>query len=368
MSAVPPEAGQLEPLPLHDVSSPATKRRRARATANFWQRFCRNRRALISFWILFALLVITLPAEIIANDKPVLVSYEGQLYFPIFKLYPETTFGGIFQTEADYRDPYVADLIREKGWLLWPPIPFSYDTVNYDLQRPSPAPPSRQNLLGTDDQARDVLARVIYGFRVSFLFAFLLTLISSVVGIAAGLVQGYYGGWVDLSFQRFMEVWSGMPALYILIILSSFVRSTFWVLLGFLLLFSWMTLVGLVRAEVLRTRNFDFVRASRALGVSSRTIIWRHILPNALVATLTFVPFVLVGAVATLATLDFLGFGFPAGAPSLGELLSQGKRNLQAPWLGLTGFFVLAVMLSLVVFIGEGVRDALDVYKRRSPS
>lgn len=328
-----------------------------------WENFRANRRAYIGFWIFLVLLAITLPAELVANDKPLLVRFADSLYVPVFNSYSETTFGGDFESEADYRDPFVQELIDAQGWTLWPPVRFSFDTVNYDLDRPSPAPPSRQNLLGTDDQARDVLARVIYGFRVSILFALILTALSSVVGIAAGVVQGYFGGWVDLAFQRFIEIWGSIPTLYLLIILSSFVRTTFWVLLGFLLLFSWMGLVGVVRAEVLRARNFDFVRAARALGVSDRGIMLRHVLPNALVATLTFLPFTLVGVVGLLASLDFLGFGFPAGAPSLGELLNQGKRNLQAPWLGLTGFFVLSTMLSLLVFIGEGVRDAFDVRK-----
>jgi len=328
-----------------------------------WGSFRANRRAYVSLWIFMVLFAVTLPAELVANDKPLLVRYNGALYFPVFKGYAETTFGGDFESEADYRDPFVQELIEEGGWLLWPPVRFSFDTVNYDLDRPSPAPPSRQNLLGTDDQARDVLARALYGFRVSILFSLILTTLSSVVGIAAGAVQGYFGGWVDLGFQRFIEIWGGIPTLYLLIILSSLIRTTFWVLLGFLLLFSWMGLVGLVRAEVLRARNFDFVRAARALGVSDTGIMLRHVLPNALVATLTFLPFTLVGAVGILASLDFLGFGFPGGAPSLGELLNQGKRNLQAPWLGLTGFFVLSVMLSLLVFIGEGVRDAFDVRK-----
>lgn len=335
----------------------------SKLTKRRWEQFKTNRRAYWSLWIFLTLFAVTLPAELVANDKPLLVRYDGTLYFPVFRVYPETTFGGDFSAEAEYRDPFVKALIEEQGWMLWPPVPFSYDTVNYNLARPSPAPPSRQNLLGTDDQARDVLARVIYGFRVSILFSFILTFLSSVVGIAAGGVQGYFGGWVDLTFQRFMEVWGGIPTLYLLIILTSIVQPTFWVLLGILLLFSWMGLVGVVRAEVLRARNFDFVRAARALGVSDVGIILRHVLPNAMVATFTFLPFIVVGAVGTLATLDFLGFGFPPGSPSLGELLNQGKRNLQAPWLGFTGFFVLAIMLSLLVFIGEGVRDAFDVRK-----
>ena len=336
---------------------------RYRLARRRWANFRANRRAYFSLWIFLALFLVTLPAELVANDKPLLVRFDGAFYFPVFQSYPETTFGGTFASETEYRDPFVLELISEQGWMLWPPVRFSYDTVNYDLARPSPAPPSRQNLLGTDDQARDVLARVVYGFRVSILFALILTVLSSAVGIVAGAVQGFLGGWVDLSFQRFIEIWGGIPILYLLIILSSIVRTTFWVLLGFLLLFSWMGLVGLVRAEVLRARNFDFVRSARALGVGSSEILFRHVLPNALVATLTFLPFTLVGAVGTLATLDFLGFGFPGGVASLGELLNQGKRNLQAPWLGLTGFFVLSVMLSLLVFIGEGVRDAFDVRK-----
>lgn len=336
---------------------------RYRLAQRRWANFRANRRAYFSLWLFLALFLVTLPAELVANDKPLLVRFEGAFYVPVFRSYPETTFGGTFASETEYRDPFVRDLIGEGGWMLWPPVRFSYDTVNYDLAQPSPAPPSRQNLLGTDDQARDVLARVVYGFRVSILFALILTVLSSVVGIVAGAVQGFLGGWVDLSFQRFIEIWGGIPILYLLIILSSIVRTTFWVLLGFLLLFSWMGLVGLVRAEVLRARNFDFVRSARALGVGSGEILFRHVLPNALVATLTFLPFTLVGAVGTLATLDFLGFGFPGGVASLGELLNQGKRNLQAPWLGLTGFFVLSVMLSLLVFIGEGVRDAFDVRK-----
>jgi microcin C transport system permease protein len=334
-----------------------------RLTVRRWENFKANRRAYWSLWLFLVVFLVTLPAEFLANDKPFLVRYEGKNYFPIFRSYPETTFGGTFTSEADYRDPFVKELIAEKGRVFWPPIPFSYDTVNYDLDVPSPAPPSSQNLLGTDDQARDVLARVIYGFRVSILFAFILTFFSSIIGIAAGAVQGYFGGWVDLSFQRFMEIWGGIPTLYLLIILASIVRPTFWILLGFLLLFSWMGLVGVVRAEVLRARNFDFVRAAKALGVKDSSIMFRHILPNAMVAVFTFLPFTLVGAIGTLATLDFLGFGFPPGSPSLGELLNQGKRNLQAPWLGLTGFFTLAIMLTLLVFIGEGVRDAFDVHK-----
>jgi microcin C transport system permease protein len=335
----------------------------SRLAARRWENFKANRRAYWSLWIFTALFLFCLPAEFIANDKPLLVRYDGQNYLPIFRSYPETTFGGTFNSEADYRDPFVQGFITEKGRIFWPLIPYKHDTVVYGLNVPSPAPPSRQNLLGTDDQARDVLAGVIYGFRISILFAFILTFVSSIIGIAAGAVQGYFGGRVDLLFQRFMEIWGGIPTLYLLIILASVVRTGFWVLLGFLLLFSWMGLVGVVRAEVFRARNFDFVRAAKALGVRDTAIMFRHILPNAMVAVFTFLPFTLVGAIGTLTTLDFLGFGFPPGSPSLGDLLNQGKRNLLAPWLGLTGFFTLAIMLTLLVFIGEGVRDAFDVHK-----
>jgi microcin C transport system permease protein len=307
--------------------------------------------------------VTSLFANLIANDKPLLVAYDGGLYFPILQSYPETTFGGDFPTETDYTDPFVIDLIREKGWLLWPIIPYSYNTVIRDLPTPAPSPPSWQNWLGTDDQARDVTARVIYGFRISVLFALVLTILSSIVGIAAGAVQGYYGGWVDLLFQRFGEIWGGLPTLYLLIILASIVTPNFWWLLGLMLMFSWMALVDVVRAEFLRARNFDFIRAARALGVGNVTIMWRHVLPNAMVSTLTFMPFILNGSITTLTSLDFLGFGLPPGSPSLGELLAQGKNNLQAPWLGISGFVVLALMLSLLIFIGEAVRDAFDPRK-----
>ena len=299
----------------------------------------------------------------IANDKPLLISYDGQLYYPFLRAYPETTFGGDFPTEADYRDPFVRELIEAEGWLIWPPVPYSYDTVIYDLPVPAPSPPDARHWLGTDDQARDVVARVIYGFRISVLFGLALTVLSSIVGVIAGAVQGYYGGWVDLLFQRFIEIWTSMPTLYLLIILSSIIVPGFWSLLILLLLFSWVALVGVVRAEFLRTRNFDFVRAARALGVGNLTIMLRHILPNAMVSTLTFMPFILIGSITSLTSLDFLGFGLPPGSPSLGELLAQGKNNLQAPWLGITGFAVMAVMLSLLVFIGEAVRDGFDPRK-----
>ncbi|MFP6759489.1 MAG: ABC transporter permease [Alphaproteobacteria bacterium] len=325
--------------------------------------FRRNRRGFWSLWIFLAIFFVTLPAEFIANDKPLAVWFDGALLAPVLTSYPETKFGGDFETEADYRDPFVIELIEAKGWIVWPPIPFSYDTINYNLGRPAPAPPSAANWLGTDDQARDVAARLIYGFRISVLFGLVLTAISSVVGITAGAVQGYFGGWIDLIFQRFIEVWSGLPVLYLLIILASVVEPNFWWLLGLMLLFSWMGLVGVVRAEFLRARNLDFVRAARGLGVNNVGIMFRHILPNAMVATLTFMPFILTGSVTVLTSLDFLGFGLPPGSPSLGELLNQGKNNLQAPWLGFSGFFTLAIMLSLLVFIGEGVRDAFDPRK-----
>ena len=325
--------------------------------------FRANRRGFWSLWIFLALFAVTLPAEFIANDKPLLVRYDGAYFFPIIEPYPETTFGGDLPTETDYRDPFVKELIEEKGWMVWPPIRYSYATINYDLPVPAPAPPTTENWLGTDDQGRDVVARLIYGFRISVLFGLILTVFSSIVGVAAGAVQGYFGGWTDLLFQRFIEIWEGMPVLYLLIILASVIEPNFWVLLVLLLLFSWMALVGVVRAEFLRGRNFDYVRAARALGVRDAVIMFRHVLPNAMVATLTFVPFITVGSITTLTALDFLGFGLPPGSPSLGEMLQQGKANLQAPWLGFTAFFVLAIMLSLLIFVGEAVRDAFDPRK-----
>ena len=314
--------------------------------------FRANRRGFWSLWVFLAIFLVTLFAEFIANDRPMLVRYEGSFYVPVLVSYPETAFGGEFPTEADYHDPFVVEQIQSKGWMMWPPIPYRYDTVVKDLGVPAPSRPSKRNWLGTDDQARDVMARLIYGFRISVLFGLTLTLFSSLIGVAAGAVQGYFGGLTDLMFQRFMEVWSGLPVLYLLIILASVVEPTFWWLLGLMLLFSWMSLVGVVRAEFLRARNFDYVRAARALGLSPLTIMRRHVLPNAMVATLTFMPFILNGSITTLTSLDFLGFGLPPGSPSLGELLAQGKNNLQAPWLGLTGFLVLATMLSLLIFVG----------------
>jgi microcin C transport system permease protein len=335
--------------------SPLTQRR----FANFRQ----NRRGWWSLWIFLFLFFLTLGAELIANERPLMLAYEGDLYFPIFQTYPETTFGGEFETEADYRDPYVRQLIEAKGWMVHPLIAYDYETINYDSSKPSPSAPSSENWLGTDDQGRDVLARVIYGFRISVLFGLVLTLASSVIGIAAGAVQGYFGGKIDLIFQRFIEIWAGLPVLYLLIILASFVEPNFWWLLGLMLLFSWMGLVDVVRAEFLRARNFDYVKAARALGVPEVTIMWRHVLPNAMVSAITFLPFILNGSITTLTSLDFLGFGLPPGSPSLGELLAQGKANPQAPWLGITGFVVLAFMLSLLIFIGEAIRDAFDPRK-----
>ena len=328
-----------------------------------WRAFRRNRRGFWSLGLFLVLFVVSLGAEFVANDRPIMVQYQGDLYFPVFKTYPETTFGGLFETEANYRDPYVAELIEDDGWMLWPPIRYSHDTINYELTVPAPAPPSAENWLGTDDQGRDVLARLIYGFRLSVLFGLILTVTSSLIGIVVGAVQGYYGGWLDLGGQRFVEIWSSMPILYLIIVISSFVVPGFWVLLAIMLLFSWMTLVDLVRAEFLRCRNLEYVRAAQAMGVRTPVILFRHMLPNAMVATLTYLPFVLNASVILLTSLDFIGFGLPPGSQSLGELLGQGKANLHAPWLGLSAFVTLAVMLSLLVFAGEAVRDAFDPRK-----
>lgn len=326
-----------------------------------WHNFKHNRRGYYALWIFSFLFLLALGAELIANDKPLLVYFNGEFYFPALKTYPETTFGGEFELETDYRQEFAQTLIKQKGWMLWPLIRYSYDTINY--ARVAPAPPSRENWLGTDDQGRDVLARVIYGFRLSVLFGLLLTLFSSVIGVAAGAIQGFYGGKIDLIAQRFIEIWFGMPSLYLLIILSSFIAPGFWWLLGIMLLFQWMTLVDVVRAEFLRGRNLEYVRAAQALGMGNLRLMFRHILPNAMVATITFMPFILTGAITTLTSLDFLGFGLPVGSPSLGELIAQGKNNLQAPWLGITAFLVMSIMLALLVFIGEASRDALDPRK-----
>jgi len=332
-----------------------------------WRNFKANRRGYISLWLFAVLFVVTSFAEFIANDKPLLIIHDKAIYMPVFKAYPETDFGGDFATEADYRDAFVVELIEAKGGkIFWPPLRYSYNTINLNLSVPAPAPPSAENWLGTDDQGRDVLARLIYGFRISVFFGLTLTIASSVIGIFAGAIQGYFGGWVDLGLQRFIEIWTSVPSLYLLIIMAAIIEPGFWILLGILLLFSWVSLVGVVRAEFLRARNFEYVEAARALGIGDVTIMFRHLLPNAMVATLTFMPFILNASITTLTSLDFLGFGMPPGSPSLGELLAQGKANLQAPWLGLSGFFTIAVMLSLLIFIGEAVRDAFDPRKTLS--
>ncbi|WP_225775140.1 ABC transporter permease [Pseudomonas sp. Marseille-Q5115] len=325
------------------------------------QAFKANRRGWWSLWLFLGLLLLCLCAELLANDRPLLVSYEGQWYMPILHTYKEADFGGELPFEPDYTSQYVRQLIASKhGWMLFPPIPFGPESVNWDLTAPSPSPPSAQNWLGTDDQARDVLARALYGARVSILFALLLTLISTVIGIFAGAIQGYYGGVVDLVGQRLQEIWAGLPVLYLLIILSGFVVPSFWWLLGIMALFSWLGLVDVVRAEFLRGRNLEYVKAARALGLTDGALMRRHILPNAMTSTLTYLPFIVTGAISTLTALDFLGFGMPAGTASLGELVGEAKQNLQAPWLGLTAFCVLALILSLLVFIGEACRDAFD--------
>ena len=325
--------------------------------------FRSSKRGVYSLAVFGLLFFLSLFAELLANDRPILIYYDGSFYSPLIRDYPETTFGGDFPTNTVYRDAEVRKLIDAKGWMVWPPIPYRYDTVLQGEGRKALMPPSWQHWLGTDDQARDVLARLIYGFRISVLFGLVLTVASSAIGVVAGALQGYFGGAVDLLFQRFLEIWSSMPTLYILIILASFIQPGFWVLLGIMLLFSWMALVGLVRAEFLRGRNFDYVRAARALGMMDARIMFRHILPNAMTGALTFLPFILAGSVTTLTSLDFLGFGLPPGSPSLGELLLQGKNNLNAPWLAFTGFVVLALMLSLLIFIGEAVRDAFNPRK-----
>ncbi len=351
-----------------------------------WQNFKANKRGYWSLWIFAVLFVVTLLAEFVANDRPILVDYKGEFYYPVLVDYPEEVFGG-FLPVTNYRDPFVSGEIAANGWAIWPPIRYSYQTVNNEIASPAPSPPSwtlsreeacsrypdgvddkscsfgNMNWLGTDDQARDVLARLIYGFRISVLFGLILTAASAVIGVAAGAMQGYFGGWVDLIFQRFIEIWSSIPVLYLLLIIAAILPPGFWILLGIMLLFSWVAFVGVVRAEFLRARNFEYVNAARALGVGDLTIITRHLLPNAMVATLTFLPFILNGSITTLTSLDFLGFGLPPGSPSLGELLAQGKNNLQAPWLGFSGFIVLSLMLSLLVFVGEAVRDAFDPRK-----
>ena len=333
--------------------SPLTRRR--------WENFRANKRGYWSLWAISVMVVLSMFAEFIANDAPLVMGYKGELYFPVLFEYPETEFGGVFETEAEYLEPFVQDLIREgDGWWVFPPIRFSYETIDLYTEGAVPEAPSPRHLLGTDDVGRDVMARIIYGFRLSVLFGLALTLFSSLVGIAVGATQGYFGGRLDLFGQRLVEVWAGLPQLFLIIILSSLIEPNPVALLMLLLLFNWMALVAVVRAECLRTRNFDYVRAARALGESDAVILTKHVLPNAMVATLTYLPFLLSGSIVTLTSLDFLGFGLPAGYPSLGELLAQGKANIQAPWLGLAGFFTLSIMLTLFVFVGEGVRDAFD--------
>ena len=381
--AVETPAGSLQPWIFRFTLSPLNRRR--------WESFKANRRGYWALWIFLAMFLISMFAEFIANDKPVYIHVNGKSFFPAVMTYPDTAFGdpkdkNLFGTSADYRDDYLMSLIvKEKGTVIWPLIHFSYNTQVSKPPSPFPSKPTwllnevdcefaathnfakceelESNWLGTDDGGRDVVARLIYGFRISVLFGLALTIVSSIIGVAAGAVQGYFGGWIDLLFQRFIEIWTSIPSLYLLLIISSVLAPGFFVLLGILLLFSWVSLVGLVRAEFLRGRNFEYIMAARALGVSNAVIIFRHLLPNAMVATMTFLPFILSSSVMTLTALDFLGFGLPPGSPSLGELLSQGKANVQAPWLGLTGFFSIAVMLSLLIFIGEAVRDAFDPRK-----
>jgi len=376
-------------VPLRDGTAPPATRRSRLSPLNQrrWRNFKANRRGYWSFWIFTLLFAISLFAEVIANDRPLLLKYDGKFYLPVLFNYSETTFGGDFETTADYRDPYLQKLIADKGgWMIWPPVRYHYDTHNLDLPTPAPSKPTwlltekqcqpivqqkgltgcrdlEYNWLGTDDQGRDVVARLIYGYRISVLFGLILSLFSSIIGIAAGGIQGYFGGWIDLTFQRLIEIWRAIPSLYVLLILSSVLVPSFYVLLGILLMFSWVALVGLVRAEFLRGRNFEYILAARALGVTNAVIMYRHLLPNALVATLTFLPFIISDSVMTLTALDFLGFGLPPGSPSLGEMLSQAKGNIQAPWLGFTAFFSIAIMLSLLIFIGEAVRDAFDPRK-----
>ena len=333
--------------------SPLTMRR--------WQNFKAKKRGYWSLWIIAILMLLSLFAEFIANDKPLVMSFNGDIYFPVLTNYPETTFGGVFETEAMYRSEPVKRMIEEgDGWILWPPIPYSFDTIDWNTAGAVPEAPSARHWLGTDDIGRDVMARIVYGFRLSVIFGLTLTFLSAIIGITVGATQGYFGGLVDLVGQRIVEVWAGLPVLFVIIILTSLFEPNPVALLLVLLLFNWMALVAVVRAEFLRTRNFDYVNAARALGENDLIIMWKYILPNAMVATLTFLPFLISGSITTLTSLDFLGFGLPAGHPSLGELLAQGKANIHAPWLGLAGFFTLAIMLSLLVFVGEGVRDAFD--------
>jgi len=325
-----------------------------------WLRFKSNKRAYWSLWLFSIFFVLCLFSELLANDKPLLVRYDGSFYVPVFNEYSEQEFGGEFELEADYRDEYVQELINEKGWILWPVISYHYSTINYDLPSPAPSGPTVDNLLGTDDRGRDVLARILYGFRLSVLFGFLVTVVAAFIGVFLGAIQGYYGGWVDLGLQRVMEIWGGMPQLFMLIILVNIITPNVWWLAAITILFGWMSFVGVVRAEFLRGRNFEYVLAAKSMGMTDMRLIFKHILPNAVVATTTMMPFTLSGSVTILTSLDFLGFGLPPGSPSLGELLAQGKANLHAPWLGFSAFGSLGIILITLVFIGEGVRDAFD--------
>jgi len=328
------------------------------------QAFRRNGRAFWSLWIFAAIFILSLFAELWCNDKPLVIQYDGGLYFPAFRYYPETTFGGFFEAEADYRDPYVVDLVRDSGgWMIWPPVRFDYRTVNYNLPGAAPSPPSRDNWLGTDDQARDVVARVVYGIRLNVLFGFSVIIFSSVIGIIVGATCGYWLGWYDLLVQRFMEIWGSVPTLYVIIIIASVITPSFWILLTIFLLFAWMGIVDPVRAEFIRARSFDYVRAAQSLGISDFKLMFKHMFPNAMVMVLTTLPFALSGSVTLLAGLDFIGYGLPVGSPSLGELILQARNNLHAPWLGFTAFFTLGTILTLLVFVGEGVRDAFNPRK-----
>jgi microcin C transport system permease protein len=331
--------------------SPLTKRR--------LKCFKNNKRAYISLIVFMGLFLLSLMAEFIANDKPIILLHNGKLYLPVLAEYPETEFGGIFDTEADYKEPFMREILKE-SWALWPPVRFSHDTISYGTAEPPPTPPTRENPLGLDNHGRDVLARLLYGFRLSVLFGFMLTIFSSVIGVCVGALQGYYGGRIDLFGQRFIEIWSGIPLLYLLILAAGIIRPGFWHLLLIMTLFSWTHLIGVVRAEFLKGRNLEYVRAAKVLGVKDRLIMFRHILPNALISAMTFFPFILSGSIGTLTSLDFLGLGMPPGTPSIGELLAAGKSNLHAPWLGISAFVVVSGMLSLLVFVGEGLRDALD--------
>ncbi len=330
-----------------------------------WNSFKSNKKAYYSLWIFAIIFGISLLANVLINDRPLIVYYKGGFYFPIVKDYPESVFGGNLASYTDYKDPYIEKSIDDNGFMLMPLVEFSYNTINYDLPKGAPSAPTLQNWLGTDDGGRDVLARLVYGFRLSVVFGLVLTALSSVIGILAGAIQGYFGGKIDLYFQRFLEIWGALPQMFILVMLSSLIVPSFWSLLIILLCFSWTALIPVVRAEVLKARNLDYVKAARSMGVGEITIMLRHVLPNAFTAALTYIPFVLCGSITLLTALDFLGLGLGVGEPSLGDILRQGKENLQAPWLGLSGFFVIGIVLSLLIFIGEGLRDAFNPRKMR---